>query len=111
MLTRKLIFLFILPILFVVSLDVASANEVRVQTGNLQVSVQDGAVEINSSPTRIRRPLSLRDRLYRWRVFGSRRRNLGKCEQHSSTTHRTHTSPSGNSISQSSSSSSTTVCN
>lgn len=110
MLTRKSISLFILPALLVVPLSIASANEVRVQTGDLHVSVQDGAVEINSSSTRTR-PLSLKERLFRWRIFGSRRPNLRNCQQQSSSSYSTHSSSSGSSVSQSSISSSTTICN
>lgn len=111
MVTKQSIFLLVLPALLSLSIEPVKANNVEVQTGNLQVSVQERGVEIKS---RQQSP-SLRDRLNNLGIFRSRvserptSQTLGKCSQNNSSHHSTRRSGGG--VIQTSSSTSTTTCN
>jgi hypothetical protein len=111
MLTKKSILLLVLPALLSLSSEPVRANNIEVQTGNLQVSVQDGEVEIKS---RQQSP-SWRDRLNNLGILRSRvserptTQTSGKCSQNNSSHQSTRRSGGG--ITQTSSSISTTTCN
>lgn len=111
MLTKKSIFLIVLPALLSLSIEPVKANNVEVQTGNLQVSVKDGGVEIKSGE----QSSSWRDRLNNLGVLRSRvserstTQTSGKCSQNSSSHQSTRSSGGG--VIQTSSSTSTTTCN
>ncbi|MBE9170084.1 hypothetical protein IQ238_22030 [Pleurocapsales cyanobacterium LEGE 06147] len=119
MLTKQSIFLLVLPALLSLSIEPVKANNVEVQTGNLQVSVQEGGVKIESrqqSPSlRDAAAPALRDRLNNLGILRSRvserstSQSLGKCSQNNSSHHSTRRSGGG--VIQTSSSTSTTTCN
>jgi hypothetical protein len=101
----------VLPALLSLSIAPVKANNVEVQTGNLQVSVQEGEVEIKS---RQQSP-SWQDRLYNLGILRSRvserpsTQTSGKCSQNNSSHHSTRRTGGG--VIQTSSSTSTTTCN
>jgi hypothetical protein len=111
MLTKQSIFLLVLTTLLSLSIEPVKANNVEVQTGNLQVSVQEGEVEIKS---REQSP-SLRDRLNHLGILRSRvserptSQTSGKCSHNNSSHHSTRNIGGG--VIQTSSSTSTTTCN
>ncbi len=111
MLTKQSIFLLVLAALLSLSLEPVKANNVEVKTGNLQVSVQEDKVEIESG----RQSSYWRDRLNNLGIFRSRVserptiQTSGNCSQNNSSHHSTHRSGGG--IIQTSSSTSTTTCN
>ncbi|BAZ46593.1 hypothetical protein NIES4102_36290 [Chondrocystis sp. NIES-4102] len=92
----------------------ANAEEVKVNTGNMQVSVKNGQVQVNSSPTT--RNSSWLNRITQIRLFNGRTTTPSiqsdlKCDRKNSSYSTIRRSSSGTGISQSSSSSTTVSCN
>lgn len=111
---KQFISLTIVPLVVVWYAGVVAAGEVEVKTGNMQVSVQNGHVEVNSDSGEIRTP-SLLERLNHIRLFKDRpsssdRSNL-KCDRSSSGYSTTRSNSSGSAVSRSTSSSTTVTCN
>lgn len=112
MLTHKFISLAMVSTVLLLLTGIANANDIEVKTGDLQVSVQDQTVTVQSSSSR--KPPSLLERLRIWRPHSSRmplKSTSGRCQTINSSHQSNRTSRSGNGVVQSSSSSSSTVCN
>ena len=113
MLTHKFVSLAMVSTVLLLLTGIANANDIKVKTGNLQVSVQDETVTVQTSTSR-REPPSLLERLRIWRPHSSRlppTSTSGRCQTTNSSHQSNRTSSSGNGVVQSSSSSSSTVCN
>lgn len=94
------------------SVGEVSSREVEVKAGNVQVSVQNGEVEVNMEANSLKTP-SLLERLTNFSLFnrnsGSASRTSGaKCDHSFNSEQTRRTTSSG--ISQTSSSSTTMVC-
>ena len=111
MLAQKSISLAMASTVLVLVAGVANANNIEVKNGDLQVSIQDRTVSVQSSPSR-RRPPSLLERLQFWRSNASSVPQVsasGKCRSVNSSHQSTRTSSSGSGVVRTSSSSSSTV--
>ncbi|MEM8673376.1 MAG: hypothetical protein AAGF83_05815 [Cyanobacteria bacterium P01_G01_bin.67] len=115
--------LMIAPVIIGLYTGLANADEVKVKAGNMQVSVQNGNVEVNSGSTAVKAP-SLLNRLSNLRLFGDRqtsprvnpsrsstRSSNLKCDHRSSGYSSTRRNQSGTAVSQTRSSSTTMTCN
>ncbi|MEO1005841.1 MAG: hypothetical protein AAFW67_08325 [Cyanobacteria bacterium J06638_38] len=115
--------LMIAPVIIGLYTGLANADEVKVKAGNMQVSVQNGNVEVNSGSTAVKAP-SLLNRLSNLRLFGDRqtsprvnpsrsstRSSNLKCDHSSSGYSSTRRNQSGTAVSQTRSSSTTMTCN
>ena len=110
---KQSVSLIVVPAVIALSTGLANAHEVEVKTGNMQVSVQNGEVQVNSNPARSQ---SWLNRLGNLRIFnGSSSRSTGvtkmKCDRSSSGYSTSRRNSSGTAVSQSSSSSTTMTCN
>ena len=111
---KRSISLVVISTLIALSAGLANAHDVEVKAGNMQVSVDNGKVDIDSSTSQ---PTSLLDRISNWRIFGSRtpkpvvRGKTMNCRGITSGDRSTHTNSSGTGVMQSSSSSTTMTCN
>ena len=110
--------LMIAPVIIGLYTGLANADEVKVQAGNMRVSVENGKVEVDSgSATKVP---SLLNRLSNLRLFGdrqpaprvqpSRSSNL-KCDRNTTGYSTTRRNQSGTAVSQTRSSSTTMTCN
>ncbi len=117
---KQYISLMIAPVIVGLYVGLANAQEVEVKAGNMQVSVENGNVEVNSGSdaTKTR---SLLDHLTHLRLFGDRQayptgnRSHStanqKCDRAISGYSTTRSNSSGTAVSQSRSSSTTMTCN
>ncbi len=111
---KQSVSLMVLSTVIALSAGLANAHEVEVKTGNMQVSVQNGEVQVNSS--RVKTP-SLLNRLNNLRLFNGRSSSRSsvesntKCDRASSGYSTTRSNSSGTAVSRSSSSSTTMTCN
>ncbi len=106
--------LLILASMMTMTAMLANAGEVEVQTGNMNVSVKNGQVQVNSGSSHTGNSSWLR-RLSNLRLFNGRSTTPSiqsdlKCDRDSSGYSTTRRSSSGTGISQSSSSSTTMTC-
>jgi hypothetical protein len=115
MVTRKFISLLVVSTVILLATAMANANDVEVKAGNVRVSVTEDTVNVYS-PSR-KQPPSLLERLRIWRHRNSRlpststSNTSNNCQTVNSSYRSTRTSNSGNGVVESSSSSSSTVCN
>lgn len=105
--------LLVLASMMTMTTMLANAGEVEVQTGNMNVSVKNGQVQVNNSSNT--RNSSWLQRLSNLRLFNGRSTTPSvqsdlKCDRDSSGYSTTRRSSSGTGISQSSSSSTTMTC-
>ncbi|MEM7759114.1 MAG: hypothetical protein AAF298_13450 [Cyanobacteria bacterium P01_A01_bin.40] len=120
---KQSISLMIAPVIIGLYTGLANADEVKVKAGNMQVSVQNGNVEVNSGSNGVKAP-SLLNRLNNLRLFGDRqasprvnpprsstRSSNSKCDRSSSGYSSTRRNQSGTAVSQTRSSSTTITCN
>lgn len=111
--------LMIAPMIVGLYTGVANANEVKVQAGNMRVSVENGKVEVDSGSAASKAP-SLLNRLGNLRLFGNRQvsprvqpsssSNL-RCDRNTTGYSTTRRNSSGSSVSHTRSSSTTMTCN
>jgi hypothetical protein len=106
--------LLVLASMITMSAMLANAGEVEVKTGNMQVSVKNGQVQVDSDSSNTRSSSWLQ-RLSHLRLFNGRSTTPSvqsdmKCDRDSSGYSTTRRSSSGTGISQSSSSSTTVTC-
>lgn len=100
--------------LLVLTTAIAHANDIQAKTNNVQVSVTEQTIDLHSSSSN--KKASFLERLRFWRANNSRvpipsTSASNRCQTINSSHHSTRTSNSGHGVVQSSSSSSSTVCN
>lgn len=98
--------------MLILAVGEVEAREVEVKAGNVQVSVQNGEVEVNTGANSLRTP-SLLERLTNLRLFNHRSSHSTsqsnfQCDRSSYSTSNHRNSKTG--VSQTSSSSTTMVC-
>lgn len=113
--SKQSISLIIVPAIFVLSTTLANAHEVEVRTGNMDVSVRNGEVQINSNASKTKKP-SWFNRLGNLGLFNNRSTSSStgpnaKCDRTSSGYSNTRSNSSGTAVSRTSSSSTTMTCN
>ena len=111
---KQFISLTIVPLIVIWYAGAVTAGEVEVKTGRMQVSVQNGNVEVNSNGGAVKTP-SLLERLNNIRLFRDRHSSSSqsnlKCDRTSSGYSTTRSNSSGSAVSRSTSSSTTVTCN
>lgn len=111
---KQLVSLAVIPAVFALSTGLASANDIEVKTGNMQVSVQNGKVQVNSGSSAAKNSSWL-NRLSNLRIFNGRSSSSSvgsnmNCDRRSSGHSTTSSNSSGTATSRSTSTSTSMTC-
>ena len=111
---KQLVSLAVIPAVFALSTGLAYANDIEVKTGNMQVSVQNGKVQVNSGSSAAKNSSWL-NRLSNLRIFNGRSSSSSvgsnmNCDRRSSGHSTTSSNGSGTAISRSTANSTGMTC-